>query len=132
MIVIQCLSRCIMTIKMFHQKLIEKHALAIIEKKRIKKFSIFDNVKISKIKSKKSIRQPQKCMTKKIEIIIEKFVVILNDKNYQILKRRQIKFHHHKTETLFRQCHSHKIFKTKQSVRFTAKSSTKSICETEP
>ena len=57
----------------------------------MKIFLIFDDVKISKIKSKKSIEQIQKRATSKIEFIIEDFIITLKNNIFEISKYRQIK-----------------------------------------
>ena len=95
-------------------------------KRRVENSSVLDNVKISKVKPKKSTRQPQKC-TNRTEATIEESAVALDDKNYQVLRRRQVKSRHHKTETPLRQRRSHRIFKTERSVRSNAKSSARPI-----
>lgn len=92
-------------------------------KKRVNSSSVLGDVKISKAKPKKSTRQSKKSTTKRMEATIEESAVALNDENYQVLRRRQVKSRHHKTVTPLRQRRSHRIFKTGRSVRCNAKSS---------
>ena len=100
---------------------VDREGSSSYRKKRVDNSWIFGNVKISKAKPKKSTRQPQKCTTKRIEATIEESAVALDDKNYQVLRRRQIMSRHHKTETSFRQRSSHRIFIKNRSVRSNAK-----------
>ena len=96
-------------------------------KKRVKTFLFLDDVKISKVKLKRSIEQVQKRATSRIEATIENFIMTLRSSIHEISRHRQIKSRSHKIEALFCQRRSQRMFKAERFVQSNAESSTRSL-----
>lgn len=89
-------------------------------KRRVKTPLVLDNVKISKVKSKRSTGQIQKRAKSRTETTIEDFIMALKSSIHEISRHRQIKSRPHKTEASFCQRRSQKMSKAKRFVQSNA------------
>lgn len=97
-------------------------------RKRRMKISLFlDDVKISKVKPKRSTGQVQKRATSRTEATIEDFIMALKSSIHEISRHRQIKSRSHKTEALFCQRRSQRVFKAERFVQSNAESSARPL-----